>query len=127
MALQSGEIDAAHGMLYASYPFRKMTPTPLPAAPPAGYLGAMNFESAIMRIRRKSRPLPWELTRKGFVETLLDGKRICGRGRLPGEFFLRGRCISAADCDPEGAKQLLADAGWVDTDGDGVRRRTVRS
>lgn len=37
--------------------------------------------------------------------------------------FLRGRLPPPLPCDPEGARRLLEQAGWIDQDGDGVREK----
>ncbi len=91
MALQSGEIDAAYGMPYASYPlFENDAYTFTGCATSRVFFGAMNFESAIMQDPAVRQAIAMGIDKEGFVETLPGRKRICGRGRLPGEFFLRG-------------------------------------
>ena len=124
MALQSGEIDAAYGMPYASYPlFENDAYTFTGCATSRVFFGAMNFESAIMQDPAVRQAIAMGIDKEGFVETLLDGNGYVAEGVYPENFSFGGDAVSAADYDPEGAKQLLADAGWVDTDGDGVREK----
>lgn len=124
MALQSGEIDAAYGMPYASYPlFENDAYTFTSCATSRVFFGAMNFESAIMQDPAVRQAVAMGIDKEGFVETLLGGNGYVAEGVYPENFSFGGDAVTAADYDPEGAKQVLADAGWVDTDGDGVREK----
>ena len=124
MALQSGEIDVAYGMPYASYPlFENDAYTFTGCATSRVFFGAMNFESAIMQDPAVRQAIAMGIDKEGFVETLLDGNGYVAEGVYPENFSFGGDAVTAADYDPEGAKQLLADVGWVDMDGDGVREK----
>ena len=60
----------------------------------------------------------------GFVAALLDGHGVSGNGAFPDGFAgFGGEHITTESYDPEGAKQVLEDAGWTDTDGDGIREK----
>ena len=124
MALQSGEIDAAYGMPYASYPlFENDGYTISGCATSRVFFGAMNFESEITSDPAVRKAIAMGIDKEGFVETLLGGNGYPAVGAFPDNFSFGGDTVSAQTYDPEGAKQVLEDAGWVDTDGDGVREK----
>lgn len=57
--------------------------------------------------------------RTGLVDGILDGYGIPAYGPVDGlPWFEPSSAIE--DADPERARQILADGGWVDSDGDGV-------
>lgn len=45
------------------------------------------------------------------------------QGAFPGNFSFGGDVVSAEEYDPEGAMEVLEEAGWRDEDGDGVREK----
>lgn len=124
MALQSGEIDAAYGMPYASYPlFENEGYTFTSCATSRVFFGAMNFESDIISDPAVRKAIAMGIDKEGFVETLLDGNGYPAAGVYPDNVAFGGDVVSTESYDPEGAKKLLEEAGWVDTDGDGVREK----
>ncbi|HIV24544.1 MAG TPA: ABC transporter substrate-binding protein [Candidatus Scatomonas pullistercoris] len=124
MALQSGEIDAAYGMPYASYPlFENDNYTFTSCATSRVFFGAMNFESAVTSDPAVRRAIAMGIDRDSFVETLLGGNGYPAAGVYPDSFTFGGDAVSAESYDPEGAAKALEEAGWVDTDGDGVREK----
>ncbi|MBR1623570.1 MAG: ABC transporter substrate-binding protein, partial [Pseudobutyrivibrio sp.] len=60
-----------------------------------------------------------------FVNTLLNGYGYVGVGAYP-DTFPFGKGLNAKDYNPDGAKKLLEEAGWIDTDGDGIREKDGR-
>ena len=58
------------------------------------------------------------MTKQGFVDTLLQGNGYPAVGAFPEEFAFGGNQVKTEAYDPEGAKEVLEKAGWVDTDGD---------
>jgi peptide/nickel transport system substrate-binding protein len=64
------------------------------------------------------------MDKEGFVAVLLDGHGVVGNGAFPDGFStFGGENISTETYDPEAAKGVLEKAGWVDTDGDGIREK----
>ena len=58
------------------------------------------------------------------MELLLDGHGVPGNGAFPNGFSsFGGEKVTTETYDPEGAKAVLEGAGWVDTDGDGIREK----
>lgn len=124
MALQSGEIDGAYGMPYASYPlFENDSYTFSSCATSRTFFAQMNFKSEIMEDTAVRKAIAMGIDKEGFVETLLGGNGYTARGAFPDNFTFGSDAVTAAGYDPEGARQVLEDAGWVDTDGDGIREK----
>ena len=123
MALQNGDIDAAYGMAYASYPLFEnddyvFTST---ATSRAFYL-QMNYNSDIIKDDAVREAIALGIDKEGFVNTLLNGYGYVGSGAFPDSFPF-GEGVDAKEYDPEKAKEVLEAAGWVDTDGDGIREK----
>ena len=124
MALQSGEIDAAYGMPYASYPlFEGEDYTFSSCATSRAFFAHMNFESPVIQEDAVRKAIAMGIDKKGFVNTLLDGNGYVAAGAYPDNFSFGGDAVKGESYDPEGAKQVLEEAGWTDTDGDGIREK----
>ena len=63
------------------------------------------------------------IDKENFVAKLLDGNGFPANGVFPAGPAFGGDKVKAEKFDPEGAKQVLEAAGWVDTDGDGIREK----
>lgn len=127
MALQSGEIDAAYGMPYASYPlFQNDKYTISSAATSRAFFGWMNFRSPITQDPAVRKAIAMGIDKKGFVDTLLHGNGYPAVGVFPATFSFGGDAVHTEGYDPEGAKKVLEQAGWVDSDGDGIREKNGR-
>lgn len=124
MALQSGEIDAAYGMPYASYPiFENENFTFSSTATSRAFFAWMNFESSVTQDPAVRKAIAMGIDKDGFVETLLDGNGYPAVGVYPDSFTFGGQNVTTETYDPEGAKEILEQAGWVDSDGDGIREK----
>ena len=124
MALQSGEIDAAYGMPYASYPlFQNDKYTISSCATSRAFFAHMNFESPIMQDAAVRKAIAMGIDKDSFVNTLLGGNGYAAVGTYPDGFTFGGDAVEAETYDAEGAKQVLEEAGWVDSDGDGIREK----
>lgn len=124
MALQSGEIDAAYGMPYASYPIFENDDYTFSSTPTSRtFFCHMNFESPITNDPAVRRAIAMGINKEGFVNTLLDGNGYAAIGAYPDTFSFGGDAVQAESYDPEGAKQVLEEAGWIDSDGDGYREK----
>jgi len=90
------------------------------------YLGWQNAHP-LFSDRRVRRALSMAIDRERIVSTLLHG---CGRvieGPILPFLWAYDPGIPPIPYDPEGAKRLLAEAGWVDRDGDGWLDKDGRS
>lgn len=128
LALQSGEIDGAYGMPYASYPlFRNEDYTFSSCATSRAFFVDMNFESEILQDSAVRQAIAMGIDKERFVENLLDGNGYPAAGVYPDSFSFGGDAVTAKPYDPERAKKILEDAGWVDTDGDGIREKNGKN
>ncbi len=124
MALQSGEIDGAYGMPYASYPlFQNDEYTFSGTATSRVFFVSMNFESSILQDPAVRRAIAMGIDKERFVTDLLGGNGYPAAGAFPDVFSFGGDAVTAKDYDPDGARAILEEAGWVDTDGDGIREK----
>ena len=128
MALQSGEINAAYGMAYASYPLFENDKFKFSSIQTSRcFWGMMNFHKENPGYRIMSDPavrkaIAMGINKKGFVDVLLKGYGYTAAGAFP-ESFAFGKGVNTVSYDPGQAKKILQDAGWVDTDGDGIREK----
>lgn len=124
LALQSGEIDAAYGMAYASYPlFENDDYTFTGIQTSRSFYCQMNYTSPVVQDAAVRKAIAMGIDKEGFVNTLLGGYGYVAAGAFPDTVAFGGPTLKAEAYDPEGAKALLEEAGWVDTDGDGYREK----
>ena len=124
-ALQAGEINAAYGMAYASYPlFENDDFTFSSAATSRAFYAWMNFESTVTSDPAVRKAIAMGIDKESFVAVLLDGHGAPAKGAFPDGFSsFGGEHVTTETYDPEAAKAVLEAAGWVDTDGDGIREK----
>ena len=124
-ALQAGDIDAAYGMAYEAYPnFENDSYQFSCIQTSRAFFGSMNMTSSIMQDLAVRKAIAMGIDKQGFVAALLDGHGVPGNGAFPDGFAgFGGEHITTEGYDPEGAKQVLEEAGWTDTDGDGIREK----
>lgn len=124
LALQSGEIDAAYGMAYASYPlFENANYTFSSTQTSRSFYCQMNYTSPVIQDEAVRRAVAMGIDKEGFVNTLLSGYGYVGTGAFPDTVAFGGASLTAETYDPEGAKAVLEAAGWMDSDGDGIREK----
>lgn len=124
MALQSGEVDAAYGMPYASYPVFQNDKYTFSSTPTSrAFFAWMNFKSPITKDPAVRKAIAMGIDKEGFVKTLLSGNGYPAVGAFPDSFSFGGNAVKTVGYDPAGAKQILEAAGWVDSDGDGIREK----
>ena len=123
-ALQSGEIDAAYGMAYESYPlFQNDKFHFSQVATSRAFFLWMNYRSPIVSDPAVRKAIAMGVNKEGFVKTLLHGNGYPAQGVFPAGFAFGGDKTKTESYDPEGAKKVLEAAGWIDTDGDGIREK----
>ena len=125
MALQAGEIDAAYGMAYESYPLFENGNFQFSAIQTSrAFFASMNMTSPVIQDPAVRKAIAMGIDKEGFVAVLLDGHGVVGHGAFPDGFStFGGEHVTTEGYDPEGAKALLEEAGWVDSDGDGIREK----
>ena len=124
-ALQAGDIDAAYGMAYEAYPNFENGGYQFSAIQTSrAFFGSMNMTSPIIQDAAVRRAIAMGINKEGFVATLLDGHGVPANGAFPDGFStFGGEHVKTETYDPEGAKAILEEAGWVDSDGDGIREK----
>jgi len=85
-----------------------------------------NHELAMFSDRRVRKALSLAVDRSAFVDGLLSGYGSAAAGPLPPVLWAHEPSIAPDPLDIERAGRLLDEAGWIDSDGDGVRDRDGR-
>ena len=123
LALQSGEIDAAYGMAYKSYPLFENDNYTFSSTPTSrSFYCQFNFTQDVTKDPAVRKAVGLGIDKEGFVKTLLQGYGYVGTGAFP-DTLSYGKGVTTETYDPEGAKKVLEDAGWTDSDGDGIREK----
>lgn len=126
-ALQSGDIDAAYGMAYEAYPlFRNDNYQFSQIATSRAFICWMNYESPFASDPAVRKAIAMGIDKEGFVSTLLDGNGEVAKGVFPDSFSFGGSNLTTESYDPDGARSVLEAAGWIDSDGDGIREKNGR-
>ena len=88
----------------------------------------MNFnEGSVCTDPAVRKAIAMGIDKEGFVENLLEGNGYPANGTFPAGSAFGGDKVTTETYDAEGAKKVLEEAGWTDTDGDGIREKTDRS
>lgn len=124
-ALQSGEVQAAYGMAYESYPlFQNDKYTISQISTSRCFFGKMNFDpDSVCADPAVCKAISMGIDKENFVAKLLEGNGFAANGVFPAGSAFGGDKVTTEKFDPEGAKKVLDQAGWIDADGDGVREK----
>ncbi|HIU77598.1 MAG TPA: ABC transporter substrate-binding protein [Candidatus Pelethocola excrementipullorum] len=121
MAMQNGEIDAAQGLPYVSLKlFQNNESFSISSCDTSRvYQAAINFKTPVLQDEKVREAIAMGIDKEGFTTVLLDGNGTAATGPFPANFTFGKDAVSAPAYDPQGARELLSQAGWKDTDGDG--------
>lgn len=119
MAMQNGELDAVQGLPYSSLKLFGDGYKISQADTSRVYQIAFNFNTPELQDVNVRRAISMAIDKDGFCKVLLDGNGTPAIGPFPANLTFGDDAVHAAPYDLDGAKKLLADAGWSDTDGDG--------
>ena len=98
--------------------------TPFPPLTSRAFFASMNMTSEVIKDPAVRKAVAYGINKEGFVETLLDGHGVVGHGAFPDGFStFGGDKIKTEEYDPEAAEKALDEAGWKDSDGDGIREK----
>ena len=124
-ALKAGDIDAAYGMAYEAYSnFENEDYQFSSISTSRAFFASMNMTSEIIQDDAVREAIAMGINKEGFVTTLLEGHGVVGNGAFPDSFSnFGGENVDTAEYDPDAAAEILEEAGWVDTDGDGIREK----
>lgn len=125
MAMQTGEIDAAQGLPYASLnQFREDDSFTVDSADTSRvYQVAFNFKSELLQDIRVRKAICMSIDKESFTSVLLDGNGSPAVGAFPSNFSFGNDVLTGLRYDPDGARTLLQEAGFVDADGDNYLER----
>lgn len=121
MALQNGEIDATQGLPYASLSLfednddYKISSTNTSRV----YQIAYNYDNEDLKDKRVRQAIAKAINKEDFTKTLLNGNGTPAVGAFPSNFSFGNDAVKGDDFDLEGAKKLLKEAGYEDSDNDG--------
>ncbi len=83
------------------------------------YIG-YNMENPLFNDKRVRQALTYALDRRKIVDYVLYGHGVVTTGPFPNHMWYYNPEVKPYPYSPDRAKELLAEAGWVDTDGDGI-------
>jgi peptide/nickel transport system substrate-binding protein len=90
-----------------------------------GYL-MWNLRNGLFQDRRVRKALSLAIDRRRIVESLLGGYGQLAGSPLPPVLWAHNPAVTPDPHDPAAARRLLAEAGWRDSDGDGLLDRDGR-
>lgn len=126
-ALQTGDIQGAYGLQYDNYAlFDNPNYAIHSVATSRCFFGQFNFDSELMQDQNIRRAIEMGIDKQGFCAVILQGRGVPAVGAFPGSFSYGNDAVAQAGYDPEGARALLAESGWTDTDGDGYADKDGR-
>lgn len=120
MAMQNGELDAVQGLPYSglqlfqndSYKISQVDTSRI-------YQAAFNFKTPALQDLNVRRAISMAIDKENFTKVLLNGNGTPAVGPFPANLTFGDDKVHTVSFDLDGAKKLLAEAGWSDSDGDG--------
>ncbi len=125
MALEAGEVDLVDHILPADAG-RLEADGSVRVVATGGrrfYYLQWNLANPRLADAQTRRALSLAIDRRGMIETLLAGYGTPAASPIPPAVWNHDAELPADPHDPTRARKLLAEAGWRDTDGDGVLER----
>ena len=120
MAMQNGELDAAQGLPYSNLKLFggndfKISQTNTSRV----YQAAFNFKNPILQDKNVRKAISMAIDKENFCKVLLNGNGTPAISPFPANLTFGDKNFQPIPFDIDAAKQILADSGWIDTDGDG--------
>ena len=119
MAMQNGELDAVQGLPYASLQLFKDGYKISQIETSRVYQAAFNFKTPELQDLNIRKAISMAIDKENFCKVLLNGNGTPAIGAFPANLTFGGDKVHTVSFDLDGAKKLLADSGWNDSDGDG--------
>lgn len=120
MALQSGELNAAYGLLYSSLSlFNNSSYTISSSETSRSFFAQMNYANVNLQDSNVRAAIAMAINKKDFTNVLLKGNGTLAEGPFPKDYTFGDSYVKAAEYNIDNARNLLAQSGWKDTDGDG--------
>ena len=86
------------------------------------YLG-YNLRRPLFQDKRIRQALSYAINKQEIIDGVLLGYGVAATGPYKPDTWVYNKDVRHYDYNPEAAKKLLSEAGWVDSDGDGVREK----
>lgn len=129
LALETGEVDMVANL--APDAARRLAADPSVVV---HEVAGRNVAYVLWNLRRPEfvdarvrRALSLAIDRGRIVDEILQGQAKQAASLLPPSMWNHHRQLAVAPRDLDAARHLLQDAGWVDSDGDGIRQRGGQS
>ncbi len=120
MALQSGELNAAYGLPYSSLSlFNNSNYTISSSETSRSFFAQMNYANVNLQDSNVRAAIAMAINKKDFTNVLLKGNGTMAEGPFPKDYTFGDSYVKAAEYNIDNARNLLAQSGWKDTDGDG--------
>jgi peptide/nickel transport system substrate-binding protein len=124
IALETGEADSATWPLLVEDSLRLRDEGYTVYATPAGSVKHFPLNTRLPQLsdKRVRQAMLMALDRQRIIDELWNGAAQIAHSNLsPANAFYHKADVKKYDFDPEGAKALLEEAGWTDSDNDGIR------
>lgn len=123
-AMQSGEIQACNGLPNSSYQlFDNSKYTISNGNTSRVFFGQLNYNSPVLQDEAVRSAIAQGIDKRGYVDALLNGRGVVAKGMFPETMEFGSKDLKVPSFDKEAAKATLEAAGWVDSDGDGIREK----
>lgn len=120
MALQSGELNAAYGLPYSSLSlFNNSSYTISSSETSRSFFAQMNYANVNLQDSNVRAAIAMAINKKDFTNVLLKGNGTLAEGPFPKDYTFGDSYVKATEYNIDNARNLLAQSGWKDTDGDG--------
>lgn len=120
MALQSGELNAAYGLPYSSLSlFNNSNYTISSSETSRSFFAQMNYANVNLQDSNVRAAIAMAINKKDFTNVLLKGNGTLAEGPFPKDYTFGDSYVKATEYNIDNARNLLAQSGWKDTDGDG--------
>ena len=122
LALQSGDVDISINLSpQGAETVERASSLELRSSPPSSSMLFMfiNHDSPAMQDLRVRQAMTMAIDRTAIVDSVAQGKALAAESMFPSR-FLSCSNVTGYGFDPEAARELLADAGYRDSDGDGI-------
>lgn len=128
-AYQQGEVEGVGQVLPEDLmAVRKEENLRLYVARLSGYtLVFLNLDLPIFEEKEVRQALLWGIDRQRIIDQMLDGQGVVAHSPIMPDSWAYNDDVFRYGYDPGKARDLLTEAGWADTDGDGVREKGDRS
>ena len=119
-SLQTGDIQGAYGLQYDNYALFENGDFHINSVSTSRcFFGQFNFDSQIMQDANVRKAIEMGIDKEGFCSVIMQERGLPATGAFPDSFSYGNSAVTDETYDPEGAKALLEESGWTDTDGDG--------